>query len=83
VNGASLVLETDAEGRRWLRLAGEWRLMALSPRYAALDAELSAHARDAGLGWDLRGIVSLDSVGAMPRATIWSRCSPGSMPPAS
>ncbi|MBV6476691.1 MAG: hypothetical protein MOGDAGHF_02287 [Rhodocyclaceae bacterium] len=72
MNGASLVLETDAEGRRWLRLAGEWRLMALSPRYAALDAELSAHARDAGLGWDLRGIVSLDSVGAMLLWRAWN-----------
>ena len=62
VSGASIALETDAEGRRWLRLAGEWRLMALAPRYDALDAELAGHARDAGLGWDLRGIGSLVAV---------------------
>ena len=72
VNGASLLLETDADGRRWLRLAGEWRLMALAPRYAAIDAELAAHARDAALGWDLRGIASLDSVGAMLLWRAWS-----------
>jgi phospholipid/cholesterol/gamma-HCH transport system permease protein len=71
VSGASLVLETDADGRRWLRLAGEWRLMALASRYDALRAELAAHARDASLGWNLDGIVSLDSVGAMMLWQAW------------
>lgn len=71
MNGASIAFETDAEGRRWLRLAGEWRLMKLAPRYAALSAELAAHASDSTLGWDLRGIRSLDSVGAMMLWRAW------------
>jgi len=49
VSGTSIALETDAEGRRCLRLAGEWRLMALAPRYAALAAELAARAADHSL----------------------------------
>lgn len=71
MSGASLTLETDAEGRRWLRLAGEWRLMVLAPRYAALEAELASRAADAGLGWDIRSIEALDSVGAMMLWRAW------------
>jgi phospholipid/cholesterol/gamma-HCH transport system permease protein len=71
LSGARIVLETDAEGRRWLRLAGEWRLMALAPDFAAIDAELKARAADGTLGWDLRGIGSLDSVGAMMLWRAW------------
>ena len=73
VSGASLTLETDAEGRRWLRLAGEWRLMVLAPRYAALEAELASRAADAGLGWDIRSIEALDSVGAMMLWRAWGQ----------
>lgn len=79
VSGASLSLETDTEGRRWLRLAGEWRLMALAPRYAALDAELAAKAKEPGLGWDLRGIGSLDSAGAMMLWRAWGYRFPESL----
>lgn len=79
MSGASIALETDAEGRRWLRLTGEWRLMVLAPRYAALDAELAAHARDAALGWDLRGIGSLDSVGAMMLWRAWGHRFPDNL----
>lgn len=71
VSSASMALETDAEGRRWARLAGDWRLMTLAPRYAALQAELAARAADAGLGWDIRDIQSLDSVGAMMLWRAW------------
>lgn len=71
MSGASLTLETDAEGRRWLRLAGEWRLMVLAPRYAALEAELASRAGDAALGWDIRSIEALDSVGAMMLWRAW------------
>ena len=71
MSGASLTLETDAEGRRWLRLAGEWRLRVLAPRYAALEAELASRAGDAALGWDIRSIEALDSVGAMMLWRAW------------
>ena len=71
LNGASIALETDAEGRRWLRLAGEWRLRVLAPRYAALEAELASRAGDAALGWDIRSIEALDSVGAMMLWRAW------------
>ena len=73
MSGASLTLETDAEGRRWLRLAGEWRLMVLAPRYAALEAELASRAGDAALGWDIRSIEALDSVGAMMLWRAWGQ----------
>lgn len=79
MNAASIALETDAEGRRWARLTGEWRLMALAPRYAALDAELAACARGAGTGWDLRGIGSLDSVGAMMLWRAWGHRFPDNL----
>ena len=73
MSGASLTLETDAEGRRWLRLAGEWRLRVLAPRYAALEAELASRAGDAALGWDIRSIEALDSVGAMMLWRAWGQ----------
>ncbi len=79
MNGASIALETDAEGRRWLRLAGEWRLMTLASRYAAIDAELAARAADPGLGWDLRDIRSLDSVGAMMLWRAWGHRFPDNL----
>ncbi|CAG0965853.1 Intermembrane phospholipid transport system permease protein MlaE [Rhodocyclaceae bacterium] len=79
VSGASLTLETDAEGGRWLRLAGEWRLMVLAPRYAALEAELASRAADAGLGWDIRGIEALDSVGAMLLWRAWGHRFPDNL----
>ncbi len=71
MSGASMALETDAEGRRWLRLAGEWRLMVLAPQFEAIKAELAARSAEAGVGWDLRGIDSLDSVGAMMLWRTW------------
>ncbi len=71
MSGASIVLETDADGRRWVRLAGEWRLMALATRYATLNAELTTQAADSSLGWDIRDIQSLDSVGAMMLWRAW------------
>lgn len=79
MSGASLTLETDAEGRRWLRLAGEWRLMVLAPRYAALEAELASRAADAGLGWDIRSIEALDSVGAMMLWRAWGHRFPDNL----
>ena len=79
MSGASLTLETDAEGRRWLRLAGEWRLMVLAPRYAALETELASRAADAGLGWDIRSIEALDSVGAMMLWRAWGQRFPDNL----
>ncbi|HMM54617.1 MAG TPA: ABC transporter permease [Candidatus Desulfobacillus sp.] len=79
MGGASVTLETDDGGRRWARLAGEWRLRALAPDFAALDAELVAHGRDVALGWDLRGIASLDSVGAMMLWRAWGGRLPESL----
>ena len=79
MSSASMALETDAEGRRWLRLAGEWRLMGLASRYEALKGELAALAADAGLGWDIRGIESLDSVGAMMLWRAWGHRFPDSL----
>ena len=68
---ASLSLETDADGRRWLRLAGEWRLMALAPRFKPLTDELTKAGADRDVGWDLNGIQSLDSFGAMMLWRAW------------
>jgi phospholipid/cholesterol/gamma-HCH transport system permease protein len=79
VSGASIVLETDAEGQRWLRLAGEWRLMALATHYATLNAELNAQAADTSLGWDIRNIQSLDSVGAMMLWRAWGHRFPDNL----
>ncbi len=79
MSGASIVLETDAEGRRWMRLAGEWRLMALATRYATLNAELTTQAADSSLGWDIRGIQSLDSVGAMMLWRAWGHRFPDNL----
>ena len=69
--GAIVALDMDAEGRRWLRLSGEWKLTVLAPRHAQLAAELAAHAGDDALGWDVSGIDTLDSVGAMMLWRAW------------
>ena len=45
--------------------------MTLASGYAALDAELARQAADPGLGWDIREIRSLDSVGAMMLWRAW------------
>ena len=74
-----MVLETDAEGRRWMRLAGEWRLMVLATRYASLNAELTMQAADSSLGWDIRDIQSLDSVGAMMLWRAWGHRFPDNL----
>lgn len=68
-----MALETDAEGRRWLRLSGDWKLTALAPGYQRVSAALAEHARDAALGWDIRGIETLDSVGALMLWRAWGR----------
>jgi phospholipid/cholesterol/gamma-HCH transport system permease protein len=73
VAGARITLDTDAEGRRRLRLSGDWKLMALAPQYGRLAAELAAHAGDAGLAWDVSRIETLDSVGAMMLWRAWGR----------
>jgi phospholipid/cholesterol/gamma-HCH transport system permease protein len=71
VTSAHTALETDAEGRRWMRLSGDWKLMALAQQHARLSAELAAHAGDAALGWDIRAVEALDSVGAMMLWRAW------------
>lgn len=69
---ASIALETDGDGHRKIRLAGEWRLMAMAPRFSEIDAEIRRHAQDGHLVWDLREIDSLDSVGAMLLWRAWN-----------
>ncbi len=71
--GANIALETDADGRRWLRLSGHWKLTTLAPRYRRMAAELADHGRDGALGWDIRGIGALDSVGALMLWRAWGR----------
>lgn len=77
--GARITLDTDAEGRRWLRLSGDWKLMALAPQYGRLAAELAAHADDAGLAWDVSRIETLDSVGAMMLWHAWGHRLPAQL----
>ncbi len=59
-----------------LRLHGHWTLAAVSPRLAELTAELAAHAQRTDLGWDLRGVVALDSAGALLLWRAWGRRRP-------
>jgi len=84
--------EKDPEGRLWMRLSGDWKLMSLSPYYAALVEKLAAadganlglnsdsnsdsnpglNAESGlGLGWDIRRIEVLDSVGSMMLWRAW------------
>jgi phospholipid/cholesterol/gamma-HCH transport system permease protein len=71
LGSVTLALETDADGRRWVRLAGTWRLMALAPQFEKLTAELQRQSLQPGIGWDLQGIDALDSVGAMMLWRAW------------
>jgi len=73
VEQARFALETDSEGRRWLRLSGEWTLRALAERQPALALELARLARLPALAWDLRGIAALDSAGATILWHAWGR----------
>ncbi len=69
---AHIALETDGDGGRRICLAGEWRLMAMAPRFSEIDAEIRRHAQDSQLVWDLRDIGALDSVGAMLLWRAWN-----------
>lgn len=59
-----------------MRLAGAWTLRALAPRYAQMQRELSAYARDPAIAWDLSGVHTLDDAGGLLLLTVWGERRP-------
>lgn len=59
-----------------LRLTGSWTLSAMKPRLRELEAALGAHAADASLGWDLRGVDALDTAAALLLWRSWDGSRP-------
>jgi phospholipid/cholesterol/gamma-HCH transport system permease protein len=56
----------DREGR--VELTGAWNLAALGKQINLLRSQLATYAANQGLHWDLKGVDSLDTVGA---ALLW------------
>jgi len=62
-----------------LRLTGSWTLSAMKPRLRELEAALGAHATDASLGWDLRGVDALDTAAALLLWRSWGGARPANL----
>ena len=64
----------EAGGGAAVRLTGAWHLPALAERQRELAGELQRLvARHPGVGWDLRGLTRLDSLGAVLLWRAWGR----------
>jgi phospholipid/cholesterol/gamma-HCH transport system permease protein len=61
----------DGNGAPRLVLTGKFTLAALGMRMHAMSSELSAHAADPELQWDLTGIEQLDDAGAVLLWRAW------------
>ena len=73
MSGISLQLKTRDSGERIVALAGDWTLASLGANLARTSKSLDAAARDTTLIWDLCGIQSLDSTGAMVIWRAWGK----------
>ncbi len=62
---------SDREGR--LELTGTWNLSALGKQINALRSQLAAYAANRSLHWDLKGVDSLDDVGAVLLWQAWGK----------
>jgi phospholipid/cholesterol/gamma-HCH transport system permease protein len=80
VTSSSVQLLTREGGERVVALGGDWTLTGLGSNSARTGKSLRAAARDASLRWDLRGIETLDSAGAMLIWRAWGgRRYPGAL----
>lgn len=55
-----------------LLLSGDFTLAALEDRFETLSAELSQHAKDPNLHWDLSGIHHMDTAGIVLLWKVWN-----------
>ena len=73
-------IEIEAsEGQCTARLTGPWNLKGLRNNFGPLQRELATLACNRNCCWDLRGIETLDSIGAFLLWQAWSRCTPGAL----
>jgi phospholipid/cholesterol/gamma-HCH transport system permease protein len=66
----------DGPGRPRVLLSGAWVLRALLPRAPQLYRQLRAYAHDPNLRWDLSGVQTLDTAGALLLWRSWGRRRP-------
>lgn len=66
----------DPDGRPRIRLSGAWVLRSLLPLAPQLRRRLLVYARDATARWDLRGVQTLDTAGALLLWRSWGRRRP-------
>lgn len=66
---ASFRVDLDDQGRRRVRLSGQWSLRALENDFADLKDSLSPFFSDPFTHWDLQSVEQLDSAGA---AILWA-----------
>jgi len=66
----------DADGKPLIRVSGTWVLRSLLPEAAQLRRLLLACARETNARWDLRGIQTLDTAGALLLWRTWGRRRP-------
>jgi phospholipid/cholesterol/gamma-HCH transport system permease protein len=65
-----------ADEPRCLALTGQWTTLALGPRVASLEAELTQQAASADACWDLSELERLDHTGALLLWRTWGRVLP-------
>ncbi|MDZ4141289.1 MAG: ABC transporter permease [Methylotenera sp.] len=61
---ASFRIDTDDQGRRHIRLFGQWSLRAQENNFAKLKKSLSPFFSDPSIHWDLQAVEQLDTAGA-------------------
>lgn len=71
----SLDVASSPEGRT-VRLTGSWNLKLLRENFECMRQQLRQLAGNPDYSWDLRGIESIDSIGAFLLWQTWNRCMP-------
>jgi len=69
---ASFQIDQDDQGRRQVRLLGQWSLRALENDFAELKESLNPFFSDPFTQWDLQGVEQLDTAGAAVLWTGWN-----------
>lgn len=69
---ASFQIDQDDQGRRQVRLLGQWSLRALENDFAELKESLKPFFSDPFTQWDLQGVEQLDTAGAAVLWTGWN-----------
>ncbi|HEY8118101.1 MAG TPA: ABC transporter permease [Methylophilaceae bacterium] len=71
MGAASFNIDQDAQGRKFIRLAGQWSLRAIENDFGELKNSLSPFFSDPFVHWDLQQVEQLDAAGAAILLSGW------------